>query len=85
MVDDSSNSGSRPEVGPTGSPPKRVPKLSDLFWLGTACAISVVGGGAIGYGLDAAFSTAPWLTFAGLAFGIVSAVLLTVSQVRKYL
>jgi len=85
MVDDSSNSGSRPEAGPPEPTSKPVPKLGDLFWLGTACAISVVGGGAIGYGLDAAFHTAPWLTFAGLAFGIVSAVLLTVSQVRKYL
>jgi F0F1-type ATP synthase assembly protein I len=44
-----------------------------------------VGGGAIGYGLDAALGTAPWLTFVGLAFGIVSAVLLSVAQVRKFL
>lgn len=81
MVDDSPNSGS----GPGAEPPKRSPKLGDLFWLGTGCAIAVVGGGAIGYGLDAALHTTPWLTFAGLTFGVVSAVLLAVAQVRKFL
>jgi len=81
MVDDSPNSGGgRPERQPA-----RSPKMGDLFWLGTGCAICVVGGGAIGFGLDAAFGTTPWLTFGGLAFGVVSAVLLAVAQVRKFL
>ncbi|HVX21251.1 MAG TPA: AtpZ/AtpI family protein [Acidimicrobiales bacterium] len=70
---------------PDPPPSKRAPTLGDLFWLGTACALSVVGGGAIGYGLDAAFHTTPWITFGGLAFGVVSAVLLAVNQVRKFL
>lgn len=71
--------------GPTSPPDRPSPSLGDLFWIGTACAISVVGAGAIGYGLDSAFGTTPWLTFAGLAFGVVSAVLIAVSQFRKYL
>ena len=72
--------------GSPSDPPNGVqtPKLGDLFFVGTACAISVVGGGAIGFGLDAWLHTTPWLSFAGLAFGIVSAVLLCVAQFRKY-
>jgi F0F1-type ATP synthase assembly protein I len=58
--------------------------MGDFFWLGTGCALCIVGAGAIGYLLDAALHTTPWLTFAGLAFGIVSAVLLAVAQVRKF-
>ena len=42
------------------------------------------GGGAVGYGLDAWLHTTPWLSFVGLAFGIVSAVLLCVAQLRKF-
>jgi hypothetical protein len=70
-----------PAEGPT--PPG--PGLGDLFWIGTACAICIVGAGAAGFGLDAWLGTSPWLTFAGLAFGITSAVLLTVAQVRRWL
>lgn len=70
-------------VGPHRGKPS--PTFGDLFWLGTAVAISVIGGGAIGYGLDAALGTSPWLSFAGLAFGIVSAVLLAFAQIRKFL
>jgi F0F1-type ATP synthase assembly protein I len=66
-------------------PSKRTPSLGDVFWVGTACAISVVAGGGIGYALDAAAGTLPWLTVAGLVFGVVSAVLLAVNQFRKYL
>jgi F0F1-type ATP synthase assembly protein I len=63
--------------------PRAQPELGDFFFLGTSCAVSVVGAGAGGYGLDAWLHTTPWLTFAGLAFGIVSAVLLCVVQIRK--
>ncbi len=70
---------------PDPGAPKPSPSFGDLFWIGTACAISVVGAGAIGYGLDAVLGTTPWLTLAGLAFGIVSAVLLVVAQLRKFL
>ena len=74
-----------PPPAPGGGPPKRAPTFGDFFWIGTACAISVVGAGAIGYGLDTVLHTTPWLTFAGLAFGVVSAVLLVVAQLRKFL
>ena len=81
MADDSRDPGS----DPAHEPPKRTPTFGDLFWLGTAWVIAVVGAGAIGYALDNVLHTTPWLTFAGLAFGVTSAVLLTVDQVRKFL
>ncbi len=81
MVDHSPNPGEAPGGERSGRPPR----VGDFFWLGTGCAICVVGGGAIGYGLDSAFGTTPWVTFGGLAFGVVSAVLLAVAQVRKFL
>ncbi len=70
----------RPEAGGAG----RTPTMGDLFWLGTACAISVIAGGGIGYAIDDALGTLPWFTVAGLAFGVLSAVLLAVNQLRKY-
>ena len=63
---------------------RREPSLGDVFWLGTACAVSVVGAGALGFALDAWLHTSPWFSFAGLAFGIVSAVMLVVAQLRKF-
>lgn len=60
------------------------PQLVDLFALGTACAICIVAAGAGGYLLDGALHTSPWLTFAGLAFGVASAVLLAVARLRRY-
>jgi len=81
MTDDPPNPTSEPDPGPA----KRSPTFGDLFWLGTACAVSIVLAGGIGYALDSVLGTLPWITFAGLAFGVVSAVLLAVSQVRKYL
>ena len=64
---------------------KPSPSIGDLFWLGTGCAIAIVGGGAIGYAVDTALGTQPWFTFGGLALGVMFAVLLAVTQVRKYL
>ena len=64
--------------------PRRTPTLADLFWVGTACAISIVAGGGIGYAIDDALGTSPWFTVAGLAFGVRSAVLLAVNELRKY-
>ena len=72
-------------VAEQGQPVKRPPSLGDLFWVGTACAIAVVAGGGIGYLLDAKLGTLPWLTVGGLAFGVVSAVLIAVKELRKYL
>jgi putative F0F1-ATPase subunit (Ca2+/Mg2+ transporter) len=90
MADQPPSSSSGPPAGrepepSSSSPAKPSPTFGDLFWVGTGCAVSVVAGGAIGYGLDAVWHTTPWLTFAGLAFGVVSAVLLAVAQVRKFL
>jgi len=70
---------------PETRPEKQAPGLGDLFWLGTACAISIIAGGGIGYGLDSALGTLPWLTVGGLVFGVVSAVLIAVKELRKYL
>jgi hypothetical protein len=73
---------STPDTPPEHQP--REPKLGDFFFIGTACALSVVGAGAIGYFLDVAFNTQPWLTFVGLVFGITSAVLLAYKNFRKF-
>ncbi|MDA8313156.1 MAG: AtpZ/AtpI family protein [Actinomycetota bacterium] len=70
--------------GTDGAPGKPEPRLGDLFWVGTACAISIIAGGGIGYAVDDAAGTFPWVTVAGLAFGVLSAVLLAVNQFRKY-
>lgn len=53
--------------------------------MGTACALSILIAGGLGYWLDGVLSTQPWLTFAGLAFGITSAVLLAYHRLRQYL
>ena len=68
-----------------GPPSSRTPSLGDLFWVGTACALAIILAGGIGYALDDAFHTLPWITIAGLVFGVVSAVLLAVNQFRRYL
>lgn len=67
------------------APDKKAPSLGDFFFLGTACAVSIVLAGGVGYLLDSWLGTTPWLTFAGLAFGITSAVLLAYSNIRKFL
>lgn len=87
MVDDSPSSdpGSSDPGSSSGGLGKRPPGFGDLFWIGTACAIAVIGGGAMGYALDSALGTLPWITFGGLAFGVVSAVLLAVKNLRKFL
>ena len=82
--------GSAPREGEGAEkPPFRAPgpepSLGDLFWIGTACALSVILAGGLGYGLDQWLGTSPWLTFAGLAFGVTSAVLLGWSQFRRFL
>ena len=68
----------------TGPQAQKSPTLGSFFFVGTACAVSVVGAGAIGYLLDSWLGTTPWLTFAGLIFGITSAVLLAYSNFRKF-
>jgi Putative F0F1-ATPase subunit Ca2+/Mg2+ transporter len=73
---------------PGAEPPpgdKPTPSFGDFFWIGTGCAICIVVGGGGGYLLDQATHLQPVLTFVGLAFGVVSAVLLAVANFRKYL
>ncbi len=84
MVDHSPPPGTGPADGTTGGGTPS-PGIGDFFWIGTACALSVVIAGGAGYLLDTVLGTTPWLTFCGLAFGILCAVLLTVAAVRKYL
>lgn len=79
MDDRQDDQAARPEPAPA-----RSPTIGDLFWVGTACAISVLAGLGFGYLLDQWANTTPWLTFAGLAFGIASAVLLAVRQFRRF-
>ena len=86
MASEPVTEGPTPPVPPDGSASdgSRSPTWGDLFFVGTACAISIVGAGAIGYLLDSWLGTTPWLTFVGLAFGITSAVMLTYANIRKY-
>ncbi len=72
------------EPGDPAERPTIAASLGDFFWLGTACALSVVIAGAAGYFLDAWLGTTPWLTFVGLAFGIVSAVMIGYKALRRY-
>jgi Putative F0F1-ATPase subunit Ca2+/Mg2+ transporter len=88
MAEEPPSPGTTGDAGPgdgAAGDGNRVPTLGDLFWVGTACAISIVAGGGIGYAIDDALGTLPWFTVIGLAFGVVSAVLLAVNQFRKYL
>jgi F0F1-type ATP synthase assembly protein I len=59
--------------------------MVDFLTMGVSSALCLVLGGGIGYGIDALAGTSPILTFVGLAFGVVAAVLVTVTLVRKYL
>lgn len=74
----------REEPGGSSDKPALIPSLGDFFWVGTACALSVVIAGAAGYLLDSWLGTTPWLTFAGLAFGIVSAVMIGFKAFGRY-
>lgn len=74
-----------PDPPKAGSDPTSGPGIVDFLTMGLASALCLVFGGSIGYGADALAHTGPWLTFVGLAIGVVAAVLVTVSQVRKNL
>jgi hypothetical protein len=73
-----------PASEPSSGPQRGDPTLGDFFFIGTACAVSILLAGAAGYLLDSWLGTTPWLTFAGLAFGITSAVLLAYKNFRKF-
>ena len=85
MVDEAPGpSDRRPEEGAPSTSPDG-PGIIDFLTMGLASALCLAIGGGVGYALDAAVHTGPVLTFVGLAFGVVSAVLVTVAQVRRHL
>jgi hypothetical protein len=65
--------------------PALAPGAIEFLTLGIAAAVSLAAGGGLGYLIDRWAGTSPAFTLAGLAFGIVVAVLMTVTRVRKYL
>ncbi len=73
-----------PPPGQGGNSPPQ-PRFLDFAVLGTACALAVIVAGGLGYLADGWAGTSPWLTLAGLAFGVTSAVLLAVHRLRPYL
>jgi F0F1-type ATP synthase assembly protein I len=73
----------RPPGGEGNSP--KDPSFLDFMALGTACALSIIVAGGLGYLLDDRFGTSPWLTLGGLAFGITAAILITVHRIRPFL
>ncbi len=76
---------SRPEHGVPPGGPNPAPSIIDFLTMGVASALCLVLAGGIGYGIDALVGTSPILTFVGLAFGVVAAVLVTITLVRRYL
>lgn len=73
-----------PEPGPD-SGPRSAPGIIDFLSMGIASALCLILGGGIGVAIDALAHTSPLWTFVGLGFGVVTAVMVTVSQVRKHL
>ncbi len=53
--------------------------------LGIAAAVSLIAGAGIGYLVDEWAGTSPLFTLIGLGLGLVAAVMMTVTRVRKYL
>ncbi len=85
MADNTPIPNSHPEDGTSPAGPNPTPSIIDFLTMGVASALCLVLGGGIGYGIDALAGTSPILTFVGLAFGVVSAVLVTITLVRRYL
>jgi hypothetical protein len=77
--------GSHREDGASPGGPNPTPSIIDFLTMGVASALCLALAGGIGYGIDTVAGTSPILTFVGLAFGVVAAVLITVTLVRKYL
>jgi hypothetical protein len=71
-----------PEPDPD-SGPNTAPGIIDFLSMGVASALCLILGGGVGVGIDALTHSSPLWTFVGLGFGVVSAVLVTVAQVRK--
>lgn len=48
--------------------------MLSLLSLGFSVPLAVVGGGAVGYFLDRAFGTTPWLALLFLGFGVAAGI-----------
>jgi len=77
-----------PDSGP--DPSSRRPDSVDagavgFLTLGLTVAVALVGLAALGYAVDRWLGTSPWFTLVGVVLGIVAAVLITVSRVRRFL
>jgi F0F1-type ATP synthase assembly protein I len=77
--DPSDGSGSSPHPPPVSA------GAVEFLSLGLSIAVLLVACGGIGYAVDRWLGTSPLFLLVGLAAGIVGAVLITVSRVRKYL
>ncbi|MHB1517977.1 MAG: AtpZ/AtpI family protein [Acidimicrobiales bacterium] len=56
-----------------------------LLTLGLSAAVAVALVGALGYLVDRWVGTSPVFTVIGLALGVLTAVVMTITQVRRYL
>lgn len=75
-----------PSPGSTsGGEPRTAPGIIDFLTMGVASALCLIVAGGIGLGIDAVAHTTPLWTFVGLGCGVVAAVLVTLTQVRKNL
>ncbi len=86
MAPDPTHPDQAPHSGPDpGSEPRSAPGIIDFLTMGIASALCLVLAGGIGLAIDAVAHTSPLWTLVGLGFGVVAAVLVTVSQVRRHL
>ncbi|HTW09795.1 MAG TPA: AtpZ/AtpI family protein [Acidimicrobiales bacterium] len=65
-------------------PPPRYPGAAAYAGLGVACALCLLGGGALGWLADQAAGTIPLFLLVGLCLGAALAVLVVRSEFRKY-
>ena len=64
---------------------KPSPSFSTLIGMGVATALCIAVGVGGGYWLDRTFHTGVLLTFVGLAFGVIAAVLVIYTNVKSFL
>jgi F0F1-type ATP synthase assembly protein I len=73
----------------SGSPPSDADPTAagavEFLTLGLTVAVALVGLSVLGYVVDRWLGTSPWFTLVGVVLGILAAVLITVSRVRRLL
>lgn len=74
-----------PDAPPPDADRRLSPGAVAFLGLGLACALSLALAAGLGFVVDGWLHTSPLLTLIGLAFGLVAAVLMVVSTIRKYL